>query len=98
MAFIKNHGRLNALIPHLEYLTMQCNFKDRKYHTELGCLYVDLMKREKAAKRDVESLRKKLVQFLMVSDLYSAKTIIHTIEASGTDVVFAREMALLKTK
>jgi hypothetical protein len=56
------------------------------------------MKREKVAKRDVESLRKKLVKFMMTSDLYSASTIIQTIDSSGTDVVFAHEKALLKAK
>lgn len=42
--FVKDHGQFWGCLKYLEYLTLECLFEDQPIHTELGCLYVELIK------------------------------------------------------
>lgn len=42
--FVKDHGQFWGCLKYLEYLTLECLIEDQPIHTELGCLYVELIK------------------------------------------------------
>ena len=37
---IKEKGGIKCCLKYLEYLTLKCNIKDKRLHSELGCLYI----------------------------------------------------------
>jgi len=41
LTFLKQHGKFKAVVSYMEYLTIQCKLKEKKFHTELACLYID---------------------------------------------------------
>lgn len=40
LTMIQSKGNIRCSLKYLEYLTIKCNVKDRRLHTELGCLYI----------------------------------------------------------
>ena len=40
LTMIQSNGNIRCSLKYLEYLTLKCNVKERRLHTELGCLYI----------------------------------------------------------
>lgn len=45
LKLIHQKGNIRCSLRYLDYLTIKCNVKERRLHTELGCLYVQYISR-----------------------------------------------------
>ena len=45
LTMIQSKGNIRCSLKYLEYLTLKCNVKERRLHTELGCLYIQYIQR-----------------------------------------------------
>ena len=45
LKLIHQKGNIRCSLRYLDYLTIKCNVKERRLHTELGCLYVQYITR-----------------------------------------------------
>ena len=93
---IEAKGGIRCILKYLQYLTLKCQVKDRPFHTELGCLYVQYISRElnkkfKAENEEIDfekakgnekiqDLRDCLRNFLYSSSLYEPTSILALLE------------------
>lgn len=43
LMFIKNQGGVKGCLKYMEYLTIECGLDDRPIHTEIACLYMQII-------------------------------------------------------
>ena len=46
LKMIQSKGNIKCCLKYLEYLTLRCRVKQKRLHTELGCLYIQYIHRQ----------------------------------------------------